>query len=145
MPHQVQQARVSYEETTENQQICQQSQDRINQLEKETQQANAKINQLDAAIQELIHKESGTVDCKTILSGIGGKLSESVSVKFKQPYNKPPVVHIGLTSMDATTVSTIRATAHVLHVDATGFSVQCSTLGDNVLYSLKANWVSLAN
>ena len=144
MSPQVRQARVSSDDRKENQQCCQQSQNRIKQLEQDTQQANAKINQLDATIQELSHKEFGQVYCQKDLSGAGANLLETFSVNFKQPYNKTPIVHIGMTMLDAAT-PTVRATANVVHVDTSGFSVQCSTWADSVVYSLKVDWVSMAN
>jgi len=93
------------------------------------------------------HMETGEIRCGDSTkwsNDENGDWSNYVTVKFKNVYDKPPLVKIGLDNLDHDKNSNTRFFIGVDQVDVTGFTVKCGTWADSRIFSLGVSWLSIS-
>jgi hypothetical protein len=65
------------------------------------------------------------------------------TVFFANPFDNPPVVHLGLTGFDLDQRDSNRLSLRATEISATGFVVEIGTWRDTRVYSVEFSWLAL--
>src|SRR5690606_38661289 len=67
----------------------------------------------------------------------------SVRIDFEREFSLPPVVHIGLSGIDADGAETLRLRVRARHIDKSGFTILVSTWFDSQVHGVDVAWLAL--
>jgi len=131
------------------------SNQRLQQLEADRDSLRQRVEQLEMEKASLSHTETGYVECKNSAGWTGrhffeGKTDTTMDVTktFARPYATPPVVKVGVVSLDAPTEGmnaghSTRYYVSVTRVDTAGFTVRCATWSDTNIVRIGVSWISV--
>jgi len=132
----------------------------VQEMEQARREADLKVNQLSSDISILAdnvtsclsggggdnsHVETGVVTCSGSNSWTHnhGRKYTTVSHLFRTKYSSPPVIQLGMTSLDHSKESDTRFSFHLDQVTGAGFTVRCETWANSMIYHLSVSWMSV--
>jgi len=128
----------------------------VQELDKSREAAKKKIDQITQDIAQMQsdlsncskprHTETGHLHCGS--SDNWNKQDDwkhyvKVGQKFDRPYDKPPIVKLGITSLDHDNNQNTRFIIDLDTVDKTGFTVRCNTWAGSYIFDITVSWISL--
>ncbi|GFR91605.1 agglutinin [Elysia marginata] len=94
------------------------------------------------------HAEEGMVECEDSDSwnrdpyGNNGRYVFH-NVKFQKPYDKPPMVSLGIDLLDESSDAYLRIHTDIDNLTKDGFTVRCGTWADTYIFKVRVRWVSV--
>merc|ERR1711941_60285 len=131
----------------------------VQDLEKENAVAKNKLSSLvndTVTVNSLLdqcckpkHTEMGTLGCDdsdswTQTTGRWNPKYKLINHKFNTPYDKPPVVKLGVVSLDHHNGGNTRFDVSITKVDRNGFQIKCETWANSYIYGIDVSWISLS-
>ncbi|KAK3797898.1 hypothetical protein RRG08_007996 [Elysia crispata] len=65
------------------------------------------------------------------------------NVKFQTPYDKPPMVSLGIDLLDESSDAYLRIHTDIDNLTKDGFTVRCGTWADTYIFKVRVRWVSV--
>ncbi|XP_005101068.3 uncharacterized protein LOC101863352 [Aplysia californica] len=129
----------------------------IKDLENDTSSTRTKIDQIKndisavhsqlANCSKATHTETGILHCGDsthwVKSGQWDR-NNFISHKFQYPYDQPPIVKLGIVSLDHDNNANTRFDVELTKVDENGFQVECQTWADSRLFDISVSWISMS-
>ena len=64
-------------------------------------------------------------------------------VSFNTPYEKPPMVSLGIDLFDESSDAYLRIHTDIENLTKDGFTVRCGTWADTYIFKIRVRWVSV--
>ncbi|RUS90499.1 hypothetical protein EGW08_001767 [Elysia chlorotica] len=122
----------------------------ISQLEKTVESLEERLKAVESStgLLKAPHAEEGMVECVDSDSwnqdpyGNNGRYVFH-TVKFQTPYDRPPMVSLGIDLLDESSDAYLRVHTDIDNLTKDGFTVRCGTWADTYIFKVRVRWVSV--